>query len=104
MNRAQRRKFQKANNSPGKVVSGTNFHSAITKNAKKISSAVPEQPDFSNVPLATMCQSIQLLINELYNRGYPVYDFDNKEKYVQGIHIIKDKVYFLAAKEGDDRE
>lgn len=104
MNRAQRRKTQKNNGSPSKVVSGTNFYSAITKNAKNISSAVPEQPDFSSVPLATMCQSIQLLINELYNRGYPVYDFDNKQKHIQGIQIIQNKVYFLAAKEEDNRE
>ncbi len=97
MNRAQRRKFQKTNNSPDKVVSGTNFHSAITKKVKNISSAVPKQPDFSDIPLATMCQSIQLLINELYNRGYPVYDFDNKQKCIQQIQIIQNKVYFLAA-------
>ena len=56
-----------------------------------------EQPDFSGVPLATMCQSIQLLINELYGRGFPVYDFDNKTKFIQGIQIVQGKVYFLAA-------
>lgn len=55
--------------------------------------------DFNSVPLVTMCQSIQLLINDLKERGYPVYDFDNKEKYVQGIQIIKGRVYFLAAEE-----
>ena len=64
---------------------------------KKKAVAATEQPDFSGVPLATMCQSIQLLINELYKRGYPLYDFDNKEKYIQGIYIIRGKVYFLAA-------
>lgn len=90
MNRAQRRKFkndQKVKNFP-----------------KQTKTTKAEQPDFSNVPLATMCQSIQLLINELYNRGYPLYDFDNKTKFVQGIQIIQGKVYFLAAEEVKDHE
>lgn len=89
MNRAQRRKSQK--NQRNKIFSMQ-------------ADAAAEQPDFSGVPLATMCQSIQLLINELYRRGYPVYDFDNKDKFVQGIHIIQGKVFFLAAKEEADNE
>ena len=88
MNRAKRRKLHK------------------DQGSKQFSrqAAATEQPDFSSVPLATMCQSIQLLINELYSRGFPVYDFDNKDKYVQGIQIIQGKVYFLAAKEDSDHE
>lgn len=87
MNREQRRKAQK-NNRP----------------RIKTFSPKQEQPDFSGVPLATMCQSIQLLINELYRRGFPVYDFDHKTKYVQGIQIIQGKVYFLAAEGESDHE
>lgn len=60
-----------------------------------------EEVDFSGVPLATICQSIQLLINELYSRGVKVYDFDNKDKYVHQVQIIQGKVFFLAAKEGE---
>lgn len=60
------------------------------------------EPDFSSVPLATLCESIWLLVGELRNRGYPVYDFDHKNKTVQGIKIIRDRVYFLAAEEADD--
>ena len=88
MNRAQRRKEQK------------------NQRNKKSWTAVDDiaQPDFSGVPLATVCQSIQLLINELYERGYPVYDFDNKTKFVQGIQIIHGKVFFLAAEEAKDNE
>lgn len=88
MNRAQRRKSQRDQR-----------NKFFSKQA-----AEPSQPDFSNVPLATMCQSIQLLINELHSRGYPVYDFDNKTKFVQGIQIIQGKVYFLAAEEGSNHE
>lgn len=90
MNRAQRRKSQREQ--------GKKFF--------KQAAAAPEaeQPDFSTVPLATMCQSIQLLINELYRRGFPIYDFDNKDKFIQGIQIIQGKVYFLAAKEDSDHE
>lgn len=65
---------------------------------------VQTEPDFSAVPLATICQSIQLLIDELMRRGFPVYDFDNKNKYVQGIQIIHGKVFFLAAEEGTEHE
>ena len=61
--------------------------------------AADGNPDFSDVPLVTVCQSIRLLINELRSRGYPVYDFDHKEKSVQSIQIIRDKVYFMAAEE-----
>ena len=59
------------------------------------------EPDFSSVPLATVCQSIRLLINELRSRGYPVFDFDHKNKSVQSIQIIRDKVYFMAAEEAE---
>lgn len=89
MNRAKKRKLHKDQ--------GSKHFSRHTK-------AATEQPDFSSVPLATMCQSIQLLINELYRRGFPVYDFDNKDKFIQGIQIIQGKVYFLAAKEDSDHE
>lgn len=90
MNRAQRRKSQREQ--------GKKFFKQAA------AAPEPDQPDFSTVPLATMCQSIQLLINELYRRGFPVYDFDNKDKFIQGIHIIRGKVYFLAAKEDSDHE
>lgn len=89
MNRAQRRKIDKDQRK---------------KHFSGHAEAATEQPDFSGVPLATVCQSIQLLINELQRRGFPVYDFDNKDKFVQGIHIIQGKVYFLAAKEESDHE
>ena len=92
MNRSQRRKEQKAQKK------WKSFQPTIGAIATR------QEPDFSGVPLATMCQSIQLLINELYKRGYPVYDFDNKKKFVQGIQIIQGKVFFLAAEEVKDHE
>ena len=94
MNRQQRRKEQKE---PEKIVESTGKAIPICK-------AVHLKPDFSRVPLVTMCQSIQLLINELYKRGYPIYDFDHKAKYVQGIQIIQGKVYFLVAEGESDHE
>lgn len=57
------------------------------------------RPDFSDVPLATLCQGIRLLLNELRDRGCPAYDFDHKERSVQSIQIIRGKVYFMAAAE-----
>lgn len=85
MNRAQKRKLMKEQKSK--------------RFSEQKAAVATEQPDFSAVPLATMCQSIQLLINELQQRGFPVYDWDNKKKFVQGIQIIQGKVYFLAAEE-----
>lgn len=58
-----------------------------------------ESPDFSGVPLVIMCQSIQLLLNEMRNRGFPLYDFDDKKRSMQQIQIIGEKVYFMAAEE-----
>lgn len=95
MNRAQRRREQKQQK---KQWNWKDLPPTIGAIATK------QEPDFSGVPLATMCQSIQLLINELYERGYPVYDFDNKTKFVQGIQIIQGKVFFLAAEEVKDHE
>lgn len=92
MNRAQRRKQIRGLNEfqpPKAPVRGVMPPRAV-QNAEL---------DFSDVPLATVCQSIRLLINELRNRGYPVYDFDRKEKSVQSIQIIRNKVYFMAAEE-----
>lgn len=89
MNRAKRRKLHKNQGS---------------KHFSQQATAATEQPDFSGVPLATVCQSIQLLINELYSRGFPVYDFDNKDKFVQQIQIIQGKVYFLVAEEESNHE
>lgn len=91
MNRAQRRREQKEKKK-------WNLPPTIGAIATK------QEPDFSGVPLATMCQSIQMLINELYERGYPIYDFDNKKKSIRQIQIIKGKVFFLAAEEADDNE
>lgn len=94
MNRAQRRKQIRNLNKfqqPKIQMPGAMMPRA-TKNA---------EPDFSGVPLETVCQSIRLLINELRNRGYQVYDFDNKEKSVQSIQIIRGKVYFMAAEEAE---
>lgn len=56
-------------------------------------------PDFNSVPIPLMCQSIQMLIENLESRGYPVRDFDNKNKIVKQVGVIGGKVYFLASKE-----
>lgn len=58
--------------------------------------------DFSAVSPAMLCSSIQLLINELRQRGFLIHDFDHKEKTLVQIQIIKGKAYFLAAEEGSN--
>lgn len=67
--------------------------------AFRMQMASEEKPDFSEVPNGTLCQSIQMLINELRGRGYPMYDYDHKERSLQQIQILGDRIYFLAAPE-----
>lgn len=67
--------------------------------AFRMQMASEEKPDFSEVPNGTLCQSIQLLLDELRERGFPMYDFDHKERSLQQIQIIGGRIYFLAAPE-----
>lgn len=105
MNRAQRRKQEKSQRNKS--------HADRTKSVEGFPRKFPKprtvplsdepaeagEPDFSEVPLATICQSIQLLIDELRSRGYPMHDYDNKEKSIQLIQILQGKVFFMAAEE-----
>lgn len=85
LTRAQRRKLER-------------FNKKIMKNNKEaVLMPVTDNPDFSQSPTATLCQGMMLIINELNRRGQPVRDFDNKDKYIQGVQIIKNEVYFMAA-------
>lgn len=97
MNRAQRRKQKRGlcEFQPPRILMPKVMPPRLAQDAA---------PDFSSVPLTTVCESIWLLISELRDRGYPVHDFDHKSKSVQGIKIIRDKVYFLAVEEADDGE
>ena len=67
--------------------------------AFRMQMASEEKPDFSEVPNGTLCQSMQLLLDELRSRGLAVYDFDHKERSLQQFQIVGDKIYFLAAPE-----
>lgn len=55
-----------------------------------------EQGDLSSVPLAALCSGIKIMMDELARRGKPIRDFDNKEKIVEQIQIIGNRVYFFA--------
>lgn len=92
MNRAQRRKQMR------KTHKFQPTQNLMQKGELKNQVSQPA-PDFSGVSITTLCQSISLLICELNSRGYPVYDFDHKDKVIQGIKIIKNKVYFLVVQE-----
>jgi len=101
MNRAQRRQ-QERNRKQGR---GGIFEIVKEGNDRPVDSeSTAGQPIFSAVPLATICRSIQLLIDELRRRGYPLYDFDNKDKSVKQIMILRNKVYFLVEKEEQQHE
>lgn len=90
MNRQQRRKYLRA----------------VAKNEAKIAKAAnrtgliqSDTVDFSTVPTATMCMSIQLMIEELKSRGCRIRDFDHKEKVVEQIQILGENIYFLSQQE-----
>lgn len=59
---------------------------------------------FSEIPTATLCQSIMLLVEELRSRGFPLKDFDHKERTLQQIQILGSGIYFLAAPEQEEEE
>lgn len=103
MNRAQRRKEQR-NLKRGSGLPKTMCVVPMPKVHAPRKNDVQDQADFSKVPFATICQSIQLLINELKSRGISVYDFDHKDKVLQQIQILQGKVFFLAAQEEIDDE
>ncbi len=58
--------------------------------------------DFTGVSTMMLGSSIQLLINELQNRGVLIYDYDHKERSIVQIQFIRGKAYFFAAEEGND--
>lgn len=64
----------------------------------------PTGAEFDEVPVATLCQSIEMLMESLTRRGYPVIDFDNPAKTVKQVRFIGGKVYFLAEEGGIDEE
>ena len=66
-----------------------------------------EAPNFDSVPIPILCQSIQMIMENLASRGFPVRDFDNKDKTVKQVKqvgMIGGKVYFLATKEDKNGE
>ena len=74
------------------------------QNAFRMQMAQETEPDFSEVPNGTLCQSIMMLVKELRKRGYPMFDFDSKNRSLQQIQILGDKIYFLAAEEEGDAD
>lgn len=58
-----------------------------------------DERQFADVSTPTICQSILLLVTELMQRDMPLRDFDDKERFIQGIQIFGGKPYFLAARE-----
>lgn len=68
---------------------------------KKNISRVAEET-LNSVPVSLLCTSIEEIIKVLESRGYPVYDFDNKEKTVKQVRMIGGKVYFLVTQEGSN--
>ena len=96
MNREQRRKERSGQKR--RCTTGTRFSfSTVPPPIPNLTAkSVPGEADFSAVPLATICQGIQLLIGELGRRGTLVYDFDCKKRAIKQIQILQGKVFFLA--------
>lgn len=58
-----------------------------------------DTPNFDAVPIPTLCQSIQMIMDNMASRGFLVRDFDHKDKVVKQVGMIGGKVYFLTAEE-----
>ena len=58
-----------------------------------------DAPNFDAVPIPILCHSIQMIMDNMASRGFPIKDFDNKDKTVKQVGMIGGKVYFLATKE-----
>lgn len=69
------------------------------KRAKKKKLRKVQENQFADVPTLTICQSIQLLINELSERGVYIKDFDDKDKSLKQIQYIGGKLYYLSERE-----
>lgn len=69
------------------------------KRAKKKKLRKNQENQFVDVPTLTICQSIQLLINELAERGVYIKDFDDKDKSLKQIQYIGGKLHYLSEKE-----
>ena len=66
--------------------------------------AAAKTDPFSEVPTGTLCQSIMLLVDELRKRGFPLKDFDHKERTLQQVQILGGSIYFLAAPEQEEEQ
>lgn len=75
----------------------------LERNKNKTHS-VSEPSEFSGVPTKTLCESILLLLTELMRRNEPLRDFDDKERFIQGIQMFNGRPYFLAAREQVDEK
>ena len=63
-----------------------------------------EVPLFDSVPIPVLCNSIQMIMDNMASRGFPIRDFDNKDKTVKQVRMIGGRVYFLATKESNHAE
>lgn len=72
----------------------------IKRSARKLIQKAENGKLFTDVPTAILCSSIQMMLDELKQRGLAVKDFDHKEKHVEQLQLINNTVYFLT--KGDD--
>ncbi|MBQ9699668.1 MAG: hypothetical protein IJV71_03515 [Lachnospiraceae bacterium] len=74
----------------------------MRKRSKQCNQA--SNPNFDAVPIPVLCQSINMIMENMANRGFPVRDFDHKDKVVKRVGMIGGKAYFLSTKEDNHAE
>ena len=72
----------------------------MKRSARKLIQKAENGKLFTDVLTAILCSSIQMMLDELKQRGLAVKDFDHKEKHVEQVQFINNTVYFLT--KGDD--
>lgn len=93
MNREDRRKFSKA------------VDVLRTLQKKYPNEDIIEMPgETKEIDNGSLCQGIMYAVNQLRERGYPLIDFDHKDRSLQQIQILGDKIFFYAAPEEEHHD
>lgn len=75
----------------------------VFEQKRKNAGVQPKAPsDFSEMSDTLLCQSIQVLIDELKSRGIDIVDCDGKHRKLKQLFILRGQVYYFAEEDEQD--